>query len=99
MPREFARACPFLLLGPVRAAEHMAQPLVQRVADLVERADLVDGGAVGRGQPARLRVVEAAPDVADRDQLDPVGADEAQAQSVAITIPSKRSRPGTSSTC
>src|SRR5215470_11148959 len=71
-----SRALRFLLLGPVRAAEHTAQPLVQRVADLVQRADLPYGGAVGRWQPVRLRVVKAAPDITDRDQLDQVGVDE-----------------------
>src|SRR5215470_5194734 len=67
------------LLGPVRAAEHEAQPLVQRVADLVQRADPVDGGTVGWREPASFCVVQAAPDVTDRDQLDPAGVDEAQA--------------------
>src|SRR5215470_19206282 len=69
----------WLLLGPVRAAEHPAEPFVQRVADLVQRAHPVHGGAVGRRQLGRLRVVEAAPDVTDRDQLDLIRVDEPQA--------------------
>src|SRR5215472_1741727 len=68
----------YLLAGPVRAAEHLAEPLVQRIADLVQRADPVYRGTVGRRQPVRLGVLEAAPDVRDRDQLDPVGIDEPQ---------------------
>src|SRR5262249_8956905 len=83
-----------LLLRPVRAAEHPAQPLVQRVADLVQRADPVYGGAVGRWQPVRLRVVEAAPDVADRDQLDPVGVDEPQAPVGGDHDPVEEVQPG-----
>src|SRR6516165_6316112 len=85
---------PLLLLRPVRAAEHAAQPLVQRVADLVKRADPVDGGAVGRRQPARLGVIEAAPDIADRDQLDPVGVDEAQAPVGGDHDPVEQVQPG-----
>src|SRR5262249_11874575 len=39
-----------LLLGPVRAAEHPAQALVQRVADLGQRPHPVHGGCVRRRQ-------------------------------------------------
>src|SRR5262249_5569763 len=68
-----------LAARPVRAAEHTPQALVQRLADLVHRADPVDHGALGRGQPGRLPVVQPGADVAGRDQLDLVGGGQTQA--------------------
>src|SRR5215831_6484438 len=68
-----------LVPGPVRAAEHLPQPLIQRLADLVHGADRVDHRALRRGQPGRLLVVQPGADVADRDQLDLAGVDKAQA--------------------
>src|SRR5215475_10922419 len=68
-----------LVPGPVRAAEHLPQPLIQRLADLVHGADRVDHRALRRGQPGRLLVVQPGADMADRDQLDLAGVDEAQA--------------------
>src|SRR6266516_7011730 len=67
-----------LVPGPARAAEHLPQPLIQRLADLVHGIDRVDHGTLRWGQPGRLLVVQPGADMADRDQLDLAGVDEAQ---------------------
>jgi hypothetical protein len=46
---------------------------------VLQRIDAVHRRSVGRGQPGRLRVIKAAPDIARRDLLHVVGIDEAQA--------------------
>ena len=88
-----------LVAGPARAAEHLSQPLIQRLADLVHGTDRVDHGALRRGQPGRLLVVQPGADMADRDQLDLAGVDEAQAPLGGDDQAVEQILPGTSRTC
>src|ERR1035438_6544091 len=67
-----------LLAGPVRAVEHPAELLMQRVADLLQHVHPVHGRPVRRRQPGRLGVVDPAPDVPDGYHLDLIRADEPQ---------------------
>src|ERR1035438_6513635 len=50
-----------LLAGPVRAVEHPAELLMQRVADLLQHVHPVHGRPVRWRQPGRLGVVASAP--------------------------------------
>jgi hypothetical protein len=73
---------------------------VEAVPGVGQRIDVIHRRSLRRRQLGRLRVVEAAADVGARDLLHIISVDEAQPSPafVAITIPSKTSTSGTSST-
>ena len=67
-----------LFPGPVRPAEHPADPVVQGRAGLTQHVHVIDGRAVRRRQQPDLGVVQIAPDIAGGDRGDLVGVDESE---------------------